>query len=125
MELWESGISTDKFSVLRSASMGKRKHRKRVPCVDTLPNPETKQEATRTEPTVSEVLRPNRGWFFAPCGVLAGYIIGELHAPLWLAISTALVLFLAGMFWPWIEKERQHKFYRRWLDFSVAPICGC
>lgn len=81
---------------------------------------------TTIKSAIAEIFRPNAGWFLAGAGLIAGYIIGELHAPLWLAVLTFFVFLALAAVWPWVERHRKWRFaFWGFIVgyFLVAAIC--
>lgn len=64
-----------------------------------------------------QLFRPNRGWFIAAAGAVGSYILSHIDAPLWLSLSTLVVLLAAAISWQWIERSR-----RRLLYFSCGLV---
>jgi hypothetical protein len=71
-----------------------------------------------------QMFRPNPGWLFALAGMIAAYIIGEFHAPLWLAILTFFVLLITAGFWRWAHLVRRRMIWFWCLLIGYLIIAG-
>lgn len=81
-------------------------------------------ETQSAPPPPVSFFRPNRGWFLAAAGVLAVWTLDRLDAPLWLAITTLVVLIACAAIWPWIEatKKRQSWFWLLLMLYAAAVV---
>ena len=75
-----------------------------------------------THPSPKEFFRPNRGWFIAPAGAIALYLLGRLNdIPLWLVGITLAVLIVCAAIWPWIEASRKRQLWF-WPLFGLYAL---
>lgn len=70
-----------------------------------------------------ELLTPHQGWWFGGAGMIAGWIMERVDAPMVLAVSTFCVFLALGALWPHIGKTRGRRYAALIIVVVYLGVC--